>query len=67
VTPEQRAAFINAAVARALIRAAGMTAENMERATHGHSMAYAEETFCALINEEGIGHNSVVSFLLGDR
>ena len=60
MTPEQAAAFVNAASARATIRAAAMTAENNDRAIRGESMAYPESAFTALIEEEGIGHNSVL-------
>ena len=58
----QKAAFINAAVARATIRALAMHAENMQREGLGQSMAYREEDFLGLIAEEGLHHNAVVSF-----
>jgi len=63
MTSEQSAAFVNAAVARPLIKAQGMTAENMQRAHRGESMAYNDEAFEKLINDEGIGHNSVITSL----
>ena len=60
MTPGQSAAFVNAAVARALIRAQGMTAENLQRVHRGESMAYTNEDFEKLIDDEGVGHNSVL-------
>jgi hypothetical protein len=65
-TEAGRAAFVQAAAARALIRAFGMVAANMERERHGHSLAYGEEAFERLVVEEGLGHNQVVLALRGD-
>jgi len=58
--------IINAAVARALILAMGMQAENLQREHRGESMAYVEIDFKRLIDQEGIGANGVVLFLRGD-
>jgi hypothetical protein len=65
-TEAGRAAFVHAAVSRALIRAFGMVAANMERERHGHAPAYGEEAFEALVVEEGIGHNQVLMALRGE-
>lgn len=62
-TPEERAAYINARVACALIEAAGMTAENMQRDKQGESMAYDSKAFRELIEEYGIHPNAVVTYL----
>ena len=61
MTPEQAAAFVQAAVARATITAMAMQAENDQRKAVGASMAYDEAAFVALIDEEGISHNAVLS------
>ncbi len=58
VTPEQQAAYVNAQTACALIEAAGMTAENKQREVCGHSMAYVEEDFLAVIEKYGIHHDA---------
>lgn len=63
MTPEQRAAIVNAAIARAMIRALGAWAENMQRAHCGQSMAYTDDAISAIIDEEGIGHNAVIAAL----
>lgn len=55
------AARVNARVAVALIRCAGMQTENLERQTTGAALAYTEDDFLAVIDEEAIGHNAVVS------
>lgn len=58
--------IINASVARALILAMGMQAENLQREHRGESMAYVEIDFERLINQEGIGTNAVILFLRDD-
>ena len=63
MTPEQMSALVSARVARALIRAMGMQAQNMQRAAVGSSMAYDDAAFFALIDEECIGENSVIQYL----
>lgn len=60
MTPEQKTAFINAAVARALIRALGMLAENMQRHHREESMAFVQGHFENLILQEGIEHNAII-------
>lgn len=54
------AASVNAAVARAMIRAMGMQAENLRVAFYGQPPAYDEGKFLELINDEAIDWNSVV-------
>ena len=64
MTPEQTAADVNARVARALIRAMGMQAENLHRHHRDETVAYTEQDFVDLIDEEGIGHNPVILALI---
>lgn len=59
----ERVADINACVARALIRAAGMIAENMRRNQQGEAMAYSEADFFGLIDEENIDPTTVRALL----
>lgn len=47
-------------IARALIEALGMHAENMQRQAVGASMAYVEESFIECINRNGLDVNSVI-------
>lgn len=63
MTHEQAAAFINAQTALLNARIAGMTAENMQRAAVGNSMAYDEEYFASVVREfEGVlGFNAVIT------
>lgn len=63
MSPEQTAAIVTAAAARAMIRAFGMAAENSVRERHGDALAYDESAFVALIDEEQIDHNAVVTTL----
>jgi len=65
MTPEQQAAFVNAAAARAMIRAMGMDAQNRQCWRRGDVTAYGEAAFVALIDEEGISHNAVMMALAG--
>jgi hypothetical protein len=53
-------ALLNAAVARAAIRAMGMQAENMIRYRRGEALAYDEAAFIGVIKEETIGYNSAI-------
>ena len=45
----------------ALIEAMGMMSENIERANRGESLAYTEETFNKVVEDNGIDYNSVIS------
>ena len=65
MTPEQQVAYIQAQTACAIIEAAGMTAENKQREACGHSMAYVEDDFDAVIQKYGIHHNAVLSLFEG--
>ena len=50
-------------VACANAEIAGMTAENMQRAALGQSMAYDEAAFVAVIENYPIHHNAVVEWM----
>ena len=63
MTPEQRAAYIQAQSTCAMIEAMGMQALNMQREQQGYSMAYDDEAFFKLIDKYGIGHNAVLNFV----
>lgn len=60
---QDRAAYINAQSACAMIEAMAMQAENTRRKQLGESLAYTETDFCALIERYGISHNATVAFL----
>ena len=60
MTEEQKAAYIIAMSACAMIKALGMHADNQQRAHRGESMAWKSEDFDALIYIEGIHHNAVI-------
>lgn len=63
MSPEERAAVINARAATAIVRALGMFSENMQRRLNGDSIAYPEASFDAVIFEEGIHWNAIHSLL----
>lgn len=63
MTPEEKAAYIMAAAARAIVRAIGAHAENMQRSHQGYSVAYDDAAISAIIDEEGIGENQVLQWL----
>lgn len=65
MTDEQRAAFVFSQSACALIEAMGMVAENKHREQCGHSVAYGDEAFAALIDKYGIHHNAVLTTFEG--
>ena len=57
--------LINAAIARANIRAMGMVSENIFRTHRGETIAYGEHAFASLIEEEQIGREEVEKLLAG--
>ena len=65
MTPEQKAAFINCAAARVMARIAAMQTHNAAYPDNT-SVRYMAHEFNALIDQEGIGHNDVVTFF-GER
>lgn len=64
MTPEQKAAFVNAQAALLNAEIAGMQAENQHRLSRGETIAYGEDGFHeAFKRYEGVlGHNAVISF-----
>ena len=62
-TPEQRAAYVNAQVACALIEAMGMMADNLFMERNSDTVEYGKEAFEKLINKYGIHHNAVIGYL----
>ncbi|MFL5900924.1 MAG: hypothetical protein ACJ75S_06960 [Solirubrobacterales bacterium] len=65
MTDEQKAAFINAQAACAMIDAMGMVAANTERTANGQTIAYDEKAFQGVIDRYSIGHNSVLTLFHG--
>lgn len=65
MTPEQKAAYIQAQAVCALIEAMGMQALNRDRDTKGLSLAYDDEAFFGLIEKYGIHHNATVELFHG--
>jgi len=65
MTDPDQIAMLNARVARALIRAMGYQAENLQREHRGESMAYMEQDFSDLIDLEAIGYNDVIALVKG--
>lgn len=61
MTPEQHAAYINAQAAAARIELEAMKAANWMREMQGHTIAYGEEDFLALIDKYGLHHNAVLT------
>jgi hypothetical protein len=63
MTPEQRIAYIQAQIACAMIELEGMKAENAI-AEYNHDLPpFDGASFKKLIEEYGISHNQVISFL----
>ena len=64
MTPEQRAAFINAQTCMMQAELAMMAAENTERDRNGYSLAYSGAEFSAFLArwEPVLGYNAVISF-----
>jgi hypothetical protein len=54
---------IQAACAAAYIECVAMHTANVERTLEGKALAYPEEAFRKLIEEHGIGYNSVLELI----
>lgn len=55
-----KAAQLIANSSAALIEAMGMMSENIERANRGESLAYTEDHFMKVIQDNGITYNNVI-------
>lgn len=64
MTPEQKAAFINAQTALFYAEMEIMKAENIDRERHGHSPANGPEQWANLYKEWEpiLGYNAVINF-----
>ena len=62
MTPEQKAAFINAQAVSALARIAGMQADNAYRIQANVAPYYNMDDFNKVPDEFGLGHNTLISF-----
>ena len=65
MTDEQKAAYVNAQAAAALIEAMGMVAENQSRERQGKAQAYGEKSFFDLPYTYGLHHNTAMSLFHG--
>lgn len=65
MTDEQKAAYIIAQSAGALITAYSYLVANMAAAAAGRPLPYEEKHFTDLVLSEGIGHNAVIGFFTG--
>jgi hypothetical protein len=62
VTPEQKAAFVIAMAAQAMIEAIGMAADNQRAAAMKDPQPYLGYDFTVLIEKHGIHHNALITF-----
>lgn len=62
MTPEQKAAFVNAQVACAMAEIAAMQAHDRWQRAVGTDQFYTEEAYSAVPDKFGIGHNAVITF-----
>lgn len=60
-----KAAQLIANSSAALIEAMGMMSENIDRANRGESLAYTEDSFMKLIEDNGITYNDVIQRVWG--
>lgn len=61
----QRAAFLQAQAACAIVEGMGLLAHNQEDIRAGRPPAFGRADFEALIERYGIGHNAALSWLQG--
>lgn len=62
---EQRAAFLIAQTACAMIEAMAMASTNQQATVEPGLLPHTGDDFRALIDRYGIGHNAAVTWLLG--
>ena len=62
MTPEQKAAFIQAQVVNAYAEIESMKAANWERKDREQWVLYGEPDFMAIQDKYGLSHNAVISF-----
>jgi hypothetical protein len=62
MTPEQKAAFINAQAVSAFAAIVACQAANQERINQGLALAYPEGAIAEIPDEYGLGHNAVIEF-----
>jgi hypothetical protein len=62
MTDDERVAYLRAQTAAALIEMEAMKAANWMREMQGHTIAYGEDEFLALLDKYDLHHNSVISF-----
>ena len=60
MTPEQKAAYIQAQSVMLLGELMGMHAENQWRMSNGDAIAYREDAFQSVINASPCHHNAVI-------
>jgi hypothetical protein len=63
MTPEQRAVFIQSQIVCARITMEAMKAANAQAEYNNEAPKYGEKDFKSIIDDYGIGHNHVISFL----
>ena len=61
----RQATYVFAQAVAALARIEGMKAFNQERQNNGYSLGYSEDAFEKIIEDFGLGHNSVMTILNG--
>lgn len=65
MTPEQKAAYVNAMAVVALVEALGMVAENQNAALRKEAPRYLGYEFEALIDKHALHHNSLITLFNG--
>lgn len=60
MTPEQKAAYVQAQAVAALATIEGMKAANVERLNQGYALAYDEASFDGVAENYCISHNAVI-------
>jgi hypothetical protein len=67
VSREERVAFIQSQIACMMAEMEAMKAENAAAALAGQFPVHGSGAFEALPDRFGLGHNAVISYLMGDR
>lgn len=62
----QRAAYVFAMAVGGLIESMGMFAENQDRLSKGHSIAFDYVAFQKVADDRGLHHNSILTIFHGE-
>lgn len=62
----QKMVYVIGMAVGGLIEAMGMQAENQDRLSKGHTIAYDDKAFQKVVDERGLHHNTLIRNIYGE-